>query len=161
MEQVLKQRMYNLVLYSLSPIQQGIQSYHAGIEYALKYGDTEEYKQWAKKDKTIIILNGGTSNKEGHSVYDYSSLTAFGTMETYYSTLFENHIPFACFYEPDLNNCTSAIAFLVNEKVWDKEKYPDTLEKFNDPRSFDDWLKGTYGTQVAFLRTFLKQFKLA
>jgi putative transposase len=55
-------RMYGLVPYNISPIQQGIQFGHAVVEYGLKYSDTPEYQQWAKYDKTFIILNGGTTN---------------------------------------------------------------------------------------------------
>ena len=55
-------RMTGLVPYNLSPIQQGIQFGHGVIEYSLDFGDTPEYQKWAKKDKTFIILNGGTTN---------------------------------------------------------------------------------------------------
>lgn len=32
-------RMYFLVMYNLSPMQQGIQALHAAVEYGLTYGD--------------------------------------------------------------------------------------------------------------------------
>lgn len=160
---MLRQRMYHLVLYSLSPIQKGIQAYHAGVEYMLKYGDTEEYKQWSEIDKTVIILDGGTSNKEGRSAYDNIAVSSnFGTMEKHHQTLHENKIPFACFFEPDLNNSTTAIAFLVDEKVWDKEKYPDPLIPTDYDKDYAlSQLTSWYGGETAFLRIFLKQFKLA
>ena len=153
-------RMYHLVMYNISPIQQGIQAYHSGVEYALRYGDTKEYKQWAKIDKTIIILNGGTSNI--HCEFSYK-----GTMENHIDTLLENNIKIAWFNEQDLNNSTSAIAFLVSDKVWDKEKYPDFPMDSITNISYDDrqkeyikWRK-LIGKENIWLREFLSQFRLA
>jgi len=148
--------MYHLVLYNISPIQQGIQAYHAGIEYSLKYGDSKEYKQWSKKDKTVIILNGGVSNRGANYIYDKKCI------ESHYFSLQRNNIPVVYFNEPDLNDATTALAFLVDETVWDKEKYPDptVIVKYND-EIFYNSLKEMYGEKVAFLRTWLPQFRLA
>ena len=51
----LEQRMYCLVLYNLSPIQQGIQAAHAIVEYANAFHNSIEYQKWAQVNKTIII----------------------------------------------------------------------------------------------------------
>lgn len=167
MKEVLRQRMYHLVLYNISPIQQGIQSYHAGIEYALIYWKTKEFQRWAKKDKTVIVLNGGTSNKEGKSVYDETfEITNFGSMEKHLHTLGTNDILCTPFYEPDLNNATTAIAFLADERVWDKEKYPDPERKMIGGKEYSDKIfyedmTNLYGEDVAFLRIFLSPFRLA
>ena len=161
---MLRQRMYHLVLYSLSPIQKGIQAYHAGIEYSLRYKDTEEYKRWSSFDKTVIILDGGSSNRIGYSEYDideFQNVDKLGTMEGYGDELQLNNISIGYFYEPDLNNATTSIAFLVNETVWDKEKYPNPEPIINE--SEEDFLKRLirlYGNETAFLRQFLKKFKL-
>ena len=61
--------MYGLVPYNLSPIQQGIQFGHAVVEYALKNDKQPDYQKWAVFDKTFIILNGGTTNKNSESVH--------------------------------------------------------------------------------------------
>ncbi len=87
-------------MYNLSQIQIGIQSLHAAIEYSLKYGKDKEYQEWAKTHKTVILLNGGTSNN-----------VQPGTMELNYMRLIDNKVKCAAFYEPDLNNSLSAIAF--------------------------------------------------
>ena len=50
-------RLYGFVPYNLSPIQQGIQFGHGVVEYAQKYFKDKTYQQWAKDDKTFIILN--------------------------------------------------------------------------------------------------------
>lgn len=163
---MLKQRMYHLVLYNISPIQQAIQSYHAGMEYALKYWDMEEFKQWSIYDKTVIILNGGTSNKSGLGEYDVPPFrSGYGSMEKHYDELFKNKVLFTCFFEPDLNNATTAIAFLCDETIWDKEKYPDP-DIFNPriPAQFELYkaeLERMYGEKTAFLRIFLSSFRMA
>ena len=43
----LEYRMYGLVPYNLSPIQQGIQFGHAVVEYMLSFGDLPSTQEWA------------------------------------------------------------------------------------------------------------------
>ena len=65
---ILEYRMYGLVPYNISPIQQAIQFGHALQEYnnAMKVITVGErawaFDNWRLKDKTSIILNGGTTN---------------------------------------------------------------------------------------------------
>ncbi len=127
--------MYGLVPYNLSPIQQGIQFGHAVVEYSELYRNTKAYKKWVKKWKTFIILNGGTTNKDEDN---------FGTLNKHLATLLEYNILAAYFFEPDLGDQLTAAVFLVDERVFLPEKYPDEDEEY-----------------VLFLREFLKQFKLA
>lgn len=184
----LELRMYFLVMYNISEIQKSIQALHACVEYQLKYSKAKEYLDWAKKHKTVILLNGGTSNSGdlsmGESYRSYERLENIkeGTMEQHLQTLQENKIKCAAFYEPDLNYSLSAIAFLVDERVFNKKDYPDYIpasviefgadvmasdeEKFN--KAYSDFLikeKNEYvkkiGKDVAFLKDFLKQFRLA
>ena len=54
--------MYFFVPYNISPIQQAIQAGHAALEYAWKFFEKNDYKAFMQ-DKTWIILNGGTTNK--------------------------------------------------------------------------------------------------
>jgi hypothetical protein len=133
MNKKLEFRMYGLVPYNISPIQQGIQFGHAVVEYGqkVKYLDQSLYNQyndWADNWKTFIILNGGTSN---HSVNRYSdSEDFFGSMEKNLKLLEDNNVQIATFYEPDLNDMLSGIVFIVDEQVFNKKDYPD----------FSDWL---------------------
>jgi hypothetical protein len=113
----LEYRMYGFVPYNISPIQQGIQFGHAVVEYGLHYGKTSEYKQWANEDKTFIILNGGTTNN--------STPDKFGTMNMLQIDLNVWKIDYAAFHEPDLGDQLTALVFLVDERVWNYEKYPD------------------------------------
>jgi len=106
MKKELEKRMYGLVPYNISPIQQAIQFGHAVVEMSLDQID--EYFDWAANWKTFIILNGGTSN--GNPNFP-------GTMQQHLEILKENKISHAIFNEPDLNNMLSAIVFLVDERV--------------------------------------------
>lgn len=165
---ILKYRLYHLVAYFLSPIQKGIQAYHSAIEYSLKYGKTADYLQWAKKDKTVVLLNGGSSNSQG---FDYYEKTEYlGTMQSHAKALKENKIKFAEFYEPDCNNALTSIAFLVPEKVWNRKDYPD-LDSVKDASMVEGILKVQnnnnlikkykYTKEEIFLKEFLNQFNLA
>lgn len=150
-KQELEYRMYGLVNYQLSGIQKGIQFGHAVVEYGLKYFKDLDYQKWAKKDKTFIILNGGTTNSHPHFL---------GTLNKHLVTLKNNKIKVVTFQEPDLGNQLTAVVFLVDERVFNKEKYPDD----NGVDPFEDWTVGIDKKElkkIMFLRTFLKQFKFA
>ena len=179
MKKKLEKRMYFLTMYNISPIQQGIQCGHAQMEYALQYWKDKDFQDWAKNWKTWIILNGGTSNTEGYT--KYNKIEYWGTMDKHYIQLLNNGIKCMPFYEPDLSNSLTAIAFIVDERVFNKKDYPDFIDclkenifKYEDendaaetleeryPLSYKEWMKTIDNNkEVAFLKTFLKQFKLA
>jgi hypothetical protein len=156
-----KQRMYGLVPYNISPIQQGIQFCHAVVDYGLTQTQQDStdtalspYNQWAHNDKTSIILNGGTTNTQTNR---------YGTLNKHLETLFNMGVVIAPFYEPDLGDQLTAVVFLVDERVWDKETYPnyDYVRDEVDETTYyleifdDDILK------ILELRDFLSQFTLA
>lgn len=179
-----KYRMYGLVAYQLcGTIHAGIQFGHAVQEYnnkILEYidkgisfatSDADDYlafKCWSRNDKTFIILNGGTTNK---------SLTREGTLNKHLANLEAYDIPVATFYEPDLGDQLTAVVFLVDDRVWDKEAYPEWDKEaypdyilpnmFYPTSGYDDWSKQfeakskTELYKILFMRDFLKQFKLA
>lgn len=188
--------MYGLVPYNISPIQQAIQYGHAVVEYGQemkRLGEhnqslNAQYNDWADNWKTFMILNGGTSN---HSKNRYQLGEFTGTMESHRDTLAQNCISFANFYEPDLNDMLSAIVFIVDERVFNKDKYPDFdlkpfygnerldyNEIYKDPmdpkfpnkyalmgskvrEEWEFWVESIGGGKNLFLRTFLKNFRLA
>ena len=144
----LELRMYGLVPYNISPIQQAIQFGHAVVEYGqkMKYlGEHNQslniqYNDWADNWKTFIILNGGTSN---HSVNRYSDTEDFfGSMENNLKLLEDNGVEVGTFYEPDLNDMLSGIVFIVDERIFNKKDYPD----------FSDWLMSSKYAEL--IRTF-------
>jgi hypothetical protein len=157
----LKQRMYSLVLYNMSPIQQGIQTAHSIVEYAQSYFNTIEYQRWAQVDKTVIVLNGGSSIK----------------LKEYFDYLVDNQIVnLAFFKEPDLYNGVTSICFLADERIWDRETYPDRLPPLEGTdigggvmmmpaihRSFDlEGFKESIGGEKNFLlKEFLSKLRLA
>ena len=100
-------RMYCLVLRQLNPIQKGIQSAHAIVEYGNHYFMTDEYHQWSTKDKTIIMLDGGTS-PEIYNLID---------------ELRHIDVKYSIFREPDLGDLVTCISFLASNDVWDNESY--------------------------------------
>jgi hypothetical protein len=153
MEEKIEYRMYFLTNYQLTGIQSGIQAGHAAIEYSLKYQDDEDYQEWARHNKTFIILNGGATNTNPDNL---------GTINRHLQTLKDNGIKVAEFYEPDLGDQLTAIAFLVEERVFNKLKYPDFDRELVTYKYQDEieWIN-TIGKKNAFLRNFLSSFKLA
>lgn len=109
-------RMYSMVLRQLTPIQKGIQSAHAVVDYARKaqnesvgFDVVAGYAQWADTDKTLIVLDAGTSQDLEESI----------------NFLKDNNIVHAVFKEPDLYGMPTAVCFLADERVWNCEAYPD------------------------------------
>lgn len=172
-EKYLELRMYGLVPYNLSPIQQGIQFNHANDHYSLEWGtDNQQYDWFIREWKTNILLNGGTSN-EGHIVrHGFKDEMYYGSMQQHLTDLKSNGIRVSTFYEPDLNSMLTAITFLVDERVFNKKLYPDytpTMETltsslfgFNkEDENYKKWLNKIGGPKNEFLRDFLLGKKLA
>lgn len=197
----LEYRMYSLVIYNVSDIQKAIQFSHALQEYNnnlnkyYNYGDNvyyfinkpkdvdkldilkKEFIKWSTVDKTVILLNGGPTN------WDIESKG----MREHFNLLKEKNIPFSYFEEPDLNNALTAICFLVDERVYDKKKYPDFndfdicdkiekelkwkhilkthkfVEDYNElfHKYRNEWIESVGGESNVFLREFLKDKRLA
>ena len=162
-ENRLKYRMYGLVPYNISPIQQGIQFGHAVVEYGLKHYNSSVYQEWAQKDKTFIILNGGTTNL-GTDLFNK------GTLNQHLDTLNEMGVPVATFYEPDLGGQLTAIVFLVEERIWNREITPSfrdfmksemitsSTRQSKIKKMYKDLIGGEY---ILKLREFIDLFRLA
>ncbi len=155
----LKQRMYGLVPYNISPIQQGIQFGHAVVEYGLTYGRghaDSPYLQWARNDKTFIILNGGTTNGGNKG-------SELGTLNQSRIVLRDMKVQYESFYEPDLGDQLTAVVFLVDERVYDYKKYP-TYDEYVHDVSESDYYFGLFGNdadKILEMREFLSNFRLA
>lgn len=170
----LEYRMYGLVNYNLSPIQQGIQFGHAVVEYQQDIKGLSNlekiYDKWAKLDKTFIILNGGTTN---------NTLDKLGTLNQHLRTLIDNGVSTSVFHEPDLGDQLTAVVFLVDERVFNRTLYPDFQEEKlpygvrkpskkveteldeRNEANYQKWVEKIGGPTNAFLREFLKPFRLA
>lgn len=125
-------RMYVLVERHLSPISKGIQAAHAIVEYGMMIGMDEEYNDWALRDKTIIMLDGGTP-KDLNKV----------------KTEMDNRgIKCAQFQEEDLGYITTAVAFLVEDKIYDAEPFNvfhSNMVKENKELLFEKGVEGLEG----------------
>ncbi len=184
MEEKLELRMFGLVPYNISPIQQAIQYGHAVVEYGQKFKNDTTYNDWADNHKTFIILNGGTTN---HKTSLEDGLP-FGSLNQHLLTLHQNNIDLAKFEEPDLGDQLTAIVFIVDERVFNRKKYPDfsdwlfenyedyinvsgdrskvSYEVINsnsesDRKIYQKWVNLVGGQKNVFLRDFLKNFRLA
>ena len=159
-------RMYGLVPYNISPIQQGIQFGHAVVEYGLEFFETPEYQAWARKDKTFMIMNGGTTNVGWDDNGNH-----IGTLNNYRQLLSDYDIQFRSFFEPDLGDQLTAVVFLVDDRVWDKVTWPDYdgawfADGTPEPTPWWNWKMKFAETereadQIVFMRDFLKQFRFA
>lgn len=159
----MKLRMYFFVPYNISEIQKGIQAGHCAVEYARKYGGTQLFKDFATKNKTWIILNGGTTR-------DYDGVTMdCGDMNEIEKILYLNKIEHATFREPDLNHALTAVCFIADERVWDLETYPDFEEiqaipnnhQWILPRTEETWLVWIGGHKNRILRDLIRDKRLA
>ena len=180
----LELRMYGLVPYNISPIQQAIQFGHAVVEYGQKFKNDDIYNNWADNWKTFIILNGGTTN---HKTSLEDGLP-FGSLNNHLLTLMDNGIEFAQFNEPDLGDQLTAVVFIVDERVFNRRKYPDfedwVIENYgdsivgngsayqianeirnskskHDKKVYKEWVNLVGGEKNVFLKDFLKNFRLA
>jgi len=155
-------RMYGLVPYNLSPIQQGIQFGHAVVEYTQANFSKGDYQMWAKHDKTFIILNGGTTN---------SNPERFGTLNKLLLDLTDAGVKCASFREPDLGDQLTAFVFLVDDRVFDREAWPNYSGTFYtdgtpDETEYWDWKmkfsdNESEADRIIWLREMLPKFRLA
>jgi hypothetical protein len=117
----LEMRMYFFVPYNISEIQKGIQAGHAALRYARAFSaDNPEVWDFVENHETWIILNGGTMNEKR----DFDGVSQ-GSMNQLADQLLEADIRFSYFHEPDLNDGLSALCFICDERVFNREDYPD------------------------------------
>lgn len=182
-EKVLELRMYFLVPYNISPIQQAIQAGHAALEYARKFKDSETFMNFVDNHKTWIILNGGTTNDQR----DFEG-KAQGTLNQIGDQLYDNSIEFSFFREPDLNDALTALCFICDERVFNRKDYPDLIEFIlnkipvedednytkaminsnkiellaqNFPELYKEWVRLLGGVKNIILRELIRDKKLA
>jgi hypothetical protein len=168
--------MYGFVPYNLSPIQQGIQFGHAVQEYnnlmmalstEVKAAERAAFDAWRKCDKTFIILNGGTTNSNPERI---------GTLNKSLIELTDAGVLCASFREPDLGDQLTAFVFIVDDRVFDREEFPDYTipyeeleaykqagKDFSKLPSYISWKTqfGRDANTIIFLRDYLRNFKLA
>jgi len=155
----LEYRMYCLTLRQLSPINKGVQNCHSCLEYANKYHGELDYRKYIEKDKTLIMVDGGTNP---------DMIEIQRQLET-------ADIKHSFFNEPDLNNCLTAITVIVDERVWDRkyfhsfQEYYDYFMEFYDTDlqigtgspTYEEWLEHIGGEKNAKLIEILSGKRLS
>lgn len=106
-------RFYGFGNYYLSSIQQGIQAAHVVGEMFVQNSFNEEKMNavfnWAKNDKTIVLLNGGNSQSIAE-IYQFFTLLSN-----------EMNYPFAKFYEDQqsLNGALTCVGIILPKHVYE------------------------------------------
>ena len=172
-DKYLEYKMYGLGIYQFAKsIHAGIQHGHTVVRYGRvvrDMGEIEEtYNNWADKNETFIILNGGTTNNNPERL---------GMLNKHLARLKNAGIQVQDFYEPDLNDALTAICFLVDERAWDRETYPDFVAETlpwnrrkpsqsqlddlakKNAENYLHWVEKIGGEKNVFLREFLRPLK--
>lgn len=114
-------RLYSITNMYLSSIQNGIQTAHAIHEMFLKYSEESEQREqlieWATDHKTIIVLNGGPSEKMLELLEIVQQMHIF---------------PWSLFREPSLENALTSISIIVPTSYYD-----DTFDVFRNIETKD------------------------
>lgn len=135
-------RLYVLSIRQLSGINKGCQGIHAALEYSEKYFIDPEYRKYIEKDKTLVMIDGGT-NQDMIKILDQ---------------LEEGNIHHTYFTEPDLNDCVTSIAFIADERVWDKaySKENFVLVECDEDEQFNEWVESIGGPKNLLLRNIIQ-----
>lgn len=143
----LELRMYFFVPYNISPIQQAIQAGHSALEYAHKFARDKIFINFIENWKTWIILNGGTTNsKRGLDTVVFGSLDQIG------DDLLLNDIEFAYFHEPDLNDALTAVCFICDERVFNREDYPNFVDYVLDVKMYPEAREAAPAQNIVMLK---------
>lgn len=137
-------RYYGFGNYYLSSIQQGIQAAHVvkGLwtEYNKKSAQYKKGHKWAKKHKTMVLLNGGNAGNLKRLYELFASLKDKGMK-----------LPFAKFNEDEesLNGALTAIGIVLPKRYYNvmgelrnvrgkKKKYAKYIQSLTD-NGWEDW----------------------
>jgi hypothetical protein len=143
----LELRMYFFTSFYLSQAQHGIQAGHCVEEYGDLYHDDPLYKEY-RKQKTWIILNGGTTNNR----FELITGDPVGELNQIVEDFQHNAIQYACFQEHGLNDALTAVCFIADERVWNYKDYPDFLNWILNIKMYQEARDGMSGQSILMLR---------
>ena len=159
----LELRMYGLVPYNISDIQKGIQFGHSVVRYGRKVAKDEllseynkQYMEWADNHETFIILDGGTTNTRKDIEGNY-----LGSLNNFHKQLTDKGILTSDFYEPDLGDQLTAFCLILDERVFNREKYPEYDTNILGGQSYEEWVDTIGGEENVFIRNLLYPLRLA
>ena len=159
-------KMYGIVCNNISSLQKGIQFGKSIVEYATKYGSNDQYKKWASGDKQVMLYDGGSTNSRR---FDGKYI---GSMNRYLDELDKHKIELVSFYEKDLGDQLTCICLLLDERIWDTEKFNDYDGPFIDKHGKEpsqipyNYWRSKFGNneeeinKIFFLRKFFKKLKI-
>ena len=85
--------------------------------------------------------------------------------------LTKNGIHHSIFLEEDLNNAMTCISILIDDRVFDKTRYPNFLKSSGSDvldfcfmatkENYEQWLKNIGGEKNRYLRELLEKYHLA
>jgi hypothetical protein len=129
-------RIYIFVPYNISDKQKGIQALHAAQKYDRKYEGSSILHDFIDNHMTCIMLDGGTTNNHpdrlGTLNKIYLEILNFSAMQK------NPMIMFSIFYEPDLNDALTSVAFIADERVFDFETYPEFYNWLTEIKMYTD-----------------------
>lgn len=119
--------MNNLRLYTMingtymRPIQHGIQTAHIVSEMAVAYPDNLYFHEWARKHKTIIVLDGGWSADLEETYTRLCKITSSSLLTP------NQRLPVSIFQEEHraLRGATTATGIILPEEIWSTFKEQD------------------------------------
>ena len=159
-------KMYGIVCNNISSLQKGIQFGKSIVEYATKYVSNDQYKKWASGDKQVMLYDGGSTNSRR---FDGKYI---GSMNRYLDELDKHKIEFVSFYQKDLGDQLTCICLLLDERIWDTEKFNDYDGPFIDKHGKDpsqipyNYWRSKFGNneeeinKIFLLKKFFKKLKI-
>lgn len=137
MNKEIDNRLYFFVLDKISNIQKGIGMGKAALKYFIdKEYLADEYEPW-------LVLNV-SSNK--HKMNDIKTI------------LNKHAVDYTSYKDPNLNNTLTIICLLVDERVYNINKYPD-WDKDNSEVTYDRWVSLMGGQSNIVLRELINKSK--
>ena len=137
------------------------------------------FKQW-RKDKIFTLLNATSTNISLNTTDQLPN----GNLNDYLLQLTDHNIETGTYYFSEIGDQLTCIVFLVDERVFNKDKYPDfdkflmqfqdIIDNYAKDRTFSsiveeitkfrstvylDWVKSIGGVRNEFLRSFLSKFE--
>lgn len=152
-------KMYIFVLSQVSDANKSTQAAMAALLYAGKFRNRKEFIEFLNSEGEVIIKEGGKSSDMNEIITKFAE---------------NNYEDYVFVSDESFNGTLTAIAVLVDEKVWDFENYPlyyewkirnliptvmiDTYppKEQPDPENYNKWVESVGGKQNAMLKNIIR-----
>lgn len=120
MKQTHNWRFYAFTNFYLSSMQKGIQAGHCAVDVVRAFSSTKAVREWADKDKTMIVLNGG---EQTELLKLFDQLTELNK---------SNKLPLGLFKEDmGLNCAVTCVGIIVPERIYAPDMLFYTMNNFH------------------------------